>query len=350
LRPLWPSPQACDASRLFALDTRLLLRGDEEVREACRASEGGGMTSTDLELRERPQTVALSNEQLKFISGTEFVPPGLRGNLPAILACVATGRDLGIGDMAALKAIHIVDGKATFSAELMVQLVRRAGHSIVGEVSDGSATVTGVRADNGDTMKSTWTLAMAERAGLLKKQNWVKYPEAMLWARAVSQLCRMLFADCFAGGTYTPEELDGEVSAGEPRMATPIPAAPRGKRPSAAGSSQLADLPGSTFEDVFEAKEPHVGVTAQQKKKLNVLVGTLCEKGLVHTEHLYQAVASMRDTDPDIWIAGAIELSDDGELHYGPLRDSLSKEEASSLIDRLSRFEATTAAVHEETQ
>ncbi len=32
----------------------------------------------------------------------------------------------------------------------------------------------------------------------LSKRRHKKYPEAMLWARAVSQLCRMLFADCFA--------------------------------------------------------------------------------------------------------------------------------------------------------
>jgi hypothetical protein len=178
--------------------------------------------------------------------------------------------------------------------------------------------------------------------------------KAISKAHSVAYRTLLLQALCIPTDEPDPDqdshERNGKVSAGEPRMATPIPAAADGSRPSPAGSSQLADLPGSTFEDVFEAKEPHVGVTAQQKKKLNVLVGTLCEKGLVHTEHLYQAVASMRDTDPDIWIAGAIELSDDGELHYGPLRDSLSKEEASSLIDRLSRFEATTAAVHEETQ
>ena len=117
------------------------------------------MTSTDLATRPT-QAVALSNDQLKFIASTEFVPTGLRGNLPAIMACVATGRELGIGDMVALRSIHVIDGKATFSAELMVQLVRRHGHSIVGEVSDGAATVTGVRADNGDTMTCTWTMAI----------------------------------------------------------------------------------------------------------------------------------------------------------------------------------------------
>lgn len=182
-------------------------------------------TSTDLAVRdEKPAAAVLTNDQLAYIARTEFVPTGLRGNLPAILACVATGRALGLPDMTALRSIHIIDGKATFSAELMVQLVRRRGHSITGEVGEGKATVTGRRVDNGDTMTSTWTLAMAERAGLANKQNWKRYPEAMLWARAVSQLCRMLFADCFAGATYTTEELGAEQTdaAGIPAGDGPI--------------------------------------------------------------------------------------------------------------------------------
>jgi hypothetical protein len=165
----------------------------------------------DLVVRQT-QVAVLDNEQLKFIANTEFVPQGLRGNLPAILACVATGRALGIPDMTALRSIHVIDGKATFSAELMVMLSRQRGHSIQGSVTEGAATVVGKRADNGDTMEVTWTLAMADRAGLLNKSNWKKYPEAMLWARAVSQLCRELFADCFAGATYTTEELGAEYT------------------------------------------------------------------------------------------------------------------------------------------
>lgn len=178
--------------------------------------------STDIAVRE--QTV-LTNDQLSYLARTEFVQRELRGNMPAILACVATGRALGIDDMTALRSIYVIEGKATFSAELMVMLVRRRGHSITGEVTEGKATAIGTRADTGDSMTSTWTLAMAERAGLLNKQNWRKYPESMLWARAVSQLCRMLFADCFAGATYTTEELGEEHtdSAGEPMAVTADP-------------------------------------------------------------------------------------------------------------------------------
>lgn len=160
-----------------------------------------------------PTAAMLTNEQLRYIASTDFVPKALRGNLPAILACVATGRALGLPDMAALRSIHVVDGKATFSAELMVSLVRRRGHSITGSVGEGKATVVGRRGDNDDEITVTWTLDMAARAGLAGKDNWKKYPEAMLWARAVSQLCRMLFADVFAGATYTDDE--AELTADE---------------------------------------------------------------------------------------------------------------------------------------
>jgi len=147
----------------------------------------------------------------------------------------------------------------------------------------------------------------------------------------VSQLCRMLFADCFAGGTYTPEELDGDVSVGEPmasaEAALPdVTAAPEGEQPSPA--------------------EP-VSATAQQKKKLDVLVGQLRPEH-IHTEHLYQAIARMRDTDYDEWVAGAKDVSEDGDLHWAPLRDSLSKDEASHLIDRLSSLEAANSESQED--
>lgn len=150
---------------------------------------------------------------VRSISRTEFVPRSLRGNDAAILACVLTGRALGLDPMHALRAIHIVDGKPTLSAELMVTLARRAGHSIEGNFSPDSVTCTGKRGDNGNTMVVTWTTEMAARAGLSDKQNWKKYPEAMLWARAVSQLCRMLFADVLFGVSYTTEELDGDEVA-----------------------------------------------------------------------------------------------------------------------------------------
>lgn len=308
------------------------------------------MSGQEIAVRDYPAPTSLSNEQLQYIARTEFVPTGLRGNLPAILACVATGRALGLDDMTALRSIHVIEGKATFSAELMVQLVRRKGHSIQGEVSDGSATVTGKRADNGDTMSSTWTMAMANRAGLSGKGNWKKYPEAMLWARAVSQLCRMLFADCFAGATYTTEELGAESTdsygAGAAvevvQEATIVDDVPTLVEP---------DADARTSETVAVRPDPAVSpdtgyvgasgspsadrsvLTGPQAKKLNVLVGKL-RPDHITTDNLYRAVAAMRGATADE-VAAQVDGVDDNGSHWAPLRDSLNRDEGHSLIDRL---------------
>jgi hypothetical protein len=280
------------------------------------------------------QLTALSTDQLQFIANTEFVPRDLRGNLPAIMACVATGRALGIADITALRSIHIIDGRPTYSAELMVMLARRAGHSIQGEVEEGRAVVRGKRLDNGDEMTVTWTLAMAERAGLLGKQNWRKYPEAMLWARAVSQLCRELFADCFAGATYVPEEL--EESAGEPTAGHQHGAGSRDEPVSQDGiepASPADEIAAEVFGDDVAITSADDGkpATAAQLKKLNLMVGPM-EQDM--KRRVYATVASWRVKGTDALI---LELGGvyDGALHWPPLRDTLTKSEAHRLIDRL---------------
>lgn len=163
---------------------------------------------TDVERYTASKPIRLSPDELKFIQNSELVPKQYRGKPADIFACVLLGRQLGISDMHALRSIYVVDGKATIGAELMVTLIRQRGHSITAEYGDGQVTATGRRVDNGDEMSVTWTTAMAQRAGLLSKNNWKGYPEAMLWARAVSQLGRMLFADVLTGLVYTPDEAE----------------------------------------------------------------------------------------------------------------------------------------------
>lgn len=181
------------------------------------------MTSTDVALVHASQSpfVAerLSVEQIKYIQNTDLVPKNYRGNVAAIMACVLTGRALGLDDMASLRWIYVVDGRATLATECMVTLTRQKGHSITGKVTDKEATVTGRRVDNGDEMTVTWTIEMAQRAGLAGKQNWKHYPEAMLWSRAVSQLVRMLFSDVLLGLAYTADEM-GDVTVEVPGEGT----------------------------------------------------------------------------------------------------------------------------------
>lgn len=146
------------------------------------------------------------------LNSTEFVPRGIRNNPPAVLAAMLTGLELGIGPMQSLAHIHIVDGKPTQSAELMRALILKAGHRFtVRAKSNEAVTVYGERADTGDGLEVTWSMADARTAGLANKGVWKSYPRAMLTARATSELARDLFADVLGGVSYTPEELGAEV-------------------------------------------------------------------------------------------------------------------------------------------
>jgi hypothetical protein len=172
------------------------------------------------------------------VANTEFVPRGLRGNKPAVMACLLYGDAQGLHPSVALTEVHIVDGKPTMSATLMVGKIRMAGHRLKREEirnpENGEflgCVAHGTRGDDGETDSFTFTLAMAARAGLLTKHNWKAYPEAMCWARCVSQLARMLFPDVFLGqSAYTSEELgledttDDGVPEGDAEQ-KPLPAA-----------------------------------------------------------------------------------------------------------------------------
>lgn len=147
------------------------------------------------------------------IAQTPFVPKGLQGKPESVLAAMLTGNELGIGVMQALAKIHVIEGRPAISAELMRALVIRDGHELwIEELSNSRCTVVAQRAGSERQQRFTWTLDDAKSAQLSGKDNWRKYPRAMLLARATGEACRAVFPDLLAGMSYTSEELtDGGV-------------------------------------------------------------------------------------------------------------------------------------------
>lgn len=202
--------------------------------------------ATDLVPLDTPtgQALALVDPSLRLIeqiSNSTFVPTAYRGKPGELLAAILTGAELGVGPMSSIAKIHNVQGRSGLSSELARAIVLKAGHRIwVEESSSERVTVGGVRANDPDhPSRFTWTMDMARKAGLDKKENWRKYPAAMLLARATGDLCRAIFADCLAGIGYMAEELeDGDVEDGpveveveaSPDGVPPAPAVEDGKR------------------------------------------------------------------------------------------------------------------------
>lgn len=149
--------------------------------------------------------------QAEMLASSDLVPAAYKGKPANIVTATLYGREIGLGPVASLSHINVIQGKATLSAEGMVAVVRSRGHIITGKASSAGARVTGKRADNGNEMTFEFSEKDRQRAGLNSK-TWDQYPKSMYWARAVSQLCRQLFPDVLAGISYTAEEIGGDVN------------------------------------------------------------------------------------------------------------------------------------------
>jgi hypothetical protein len=145
------------------------------------------------------------------ICRTEMVPPHLRNRPDATLAVFMSGAELGLGPMQSTQSIDFFQGHPSISAELMRGMVMNVGHLLVLEVSNEQAKVTCRRKEWPSDQASVvfqWTMEDAKRAQLTGKDNWKKYPRAMLSARVTSEACRAVFPDVIVGLSYVPEELE----------------------------------------------------------------------------------------------------------------------------------------------
>jgi hypothetical protein len=121
------------------------------------------------------------------------------------------GYELGLPPMAAMRNIYVVKGKPCLSSNLMAALVLKAGHPRIQVVKldNNICTLRARRKGEGaeETTEFSYTMKDAELAGLGGSEAWKKHPRNMLYARAVGNICRLVFPDLFAG-LYTPEEMD----------------------------------------------------------------------------------------------------------------------------------------------
>jgi hypothetical protein len=138
--------------------------------------------------------------------------PDLQSEAQAYVKVVA-GRELGLGPLASVSGLNVIKGRVTFSANLLASMVKRHPRYDYRVVDHSERSCRIVFTEAGQEIGvSTFTVEDAKRAGL-GGQNWQKYPQAMLFARALTQGVRWYCPDVTAGApAYSPEEIaDGEV-------------------------------------------------------------------------------------------------------------------------------------------
>jgi hypothetical protein len=155
-----------------------------------------------------PQGFEAALALAKTLVDSGFLPRAITKPAQA-LAVILAGQELGLPPMQSLRQIHIVEGKPTLSAELMLsQFKKRGGRAKWLETTDAKA-VLWLRHPNGDEHTQTWSIEDAKRAGLVGKDNWRKYPADMIRARCASAGLRCIGE---ATGFYDPDEMGMDVA------------------------------------------------------------------------------------------------------------------------------------------
>jgi len=118
------------------------------------------------------------------------------------LLCQAEGRH----PAEAARDYHIISGKPSLKSEAMLARFQQAGgkvewHEYTHEVVSGTFTHP-----QGGSLKVSWTMQDATRAGLTGNPTWKKFPRQMLKARCISEAVRGIFPGVLSG-LYAPEEV-----------------------------------------------------------------------------------------------------------------------------------------------
>lgn len=176
------------------------------------------MTQTAIQKFEQPKLATpdasefgVMKETASMLVATGFLPAAIKTPEQA-MAIILTGRELGIGTMAALNTINVIQGKPTVSPQLMLALIERSGQlqDIQIEPHDGNAVRCTMLRKGRSPHTEIFGDAEATAMQLSGKDNYKKQKQTMFRWRAVAACARVVFPDVITG-LYTPDEMGADV-------------------------------------------------------------------------------------------------------------------------------------------
>lgn len=161
----------------------------------------------------------------------DLIPAHLQGKPAAVLATILAGAELGLGMMQSFRAIYIVKGKVGFYADFM--LAKAKGHprcARFDKIESNDAVATFETEEKGGTVtRQSFTIEDARKGGLTSNQKYQTQPAAMLRARCISALVKIVYPDSFFG-TYSMDEVQ-EIEAMEKELNPPPAPTPQNAMP-----------------------------------------------------------------------------------------------------------------------
>ena len=251
-----------------------------------------------------------------LIAKSALVPKDYAGKPDNVLVAMQMGAELGLGPLAALQNIAVINGRPAVWGDAMLAICR--GHAdfvSIEETQDkGTETATCKVQRRGQPVTvQTFSVDDAKRAGLWGKQGpWTNYPRRMLQLRARGFALRDAFADALRGiaqaeeALDTPTQIDATVTASAPlrgmeALRTKVEAHPAAPAETTADVDPEPTAPAAPRKGKkpAAAKEPPT-ITASNDLPADAPDGSL------HIHHelgiVYKRFAGnwMREDDPDV--------------------------------------------------
>jgi hypothetical protein len=144
------------------------------------------------------------------------------------LALMLLAQAEGLHPAIAARDYHLIDGRPALKADAMLaRFMASSGRVEWHELTDAKVSAT-FSHPAGGSLKIEWSIEMAQRAGLATRDNWKKYPRAMLRSRVVSEGIRSVCPGVITGVYTVDEVMDmGMAPAPEadPTVVAEVPAA-----------------------------------------------------------------------------------------------------------------------------
>jgi len=172
--------------------------------------------SKELATQEKQDLVVPQNEmqQLQLLIDSKVLPSNVK-TIEQAFAIAQFGKDLGMKPMQAFHQIYSIQGRLALSSKGLGALLWANGiqyktiqdfEKITKEdgKSDFVTTIEFYRSKITDKASFYWSDAV--RSGWTTKDNWVKMPKFMMWARCLSMGAQRIAPDKILG-LYTVEEM-----------------------------------------------------------------------------------------------------------------------------------------------
>jgi hypothetical protein len=178
-----------------------------------------------------PETLTEMREFALMVSKANIIPYALKDQPSDVLIVLLTGHQHGLSPIQSLSSIHVIEGRAAMSADLLQAICLRetsvCEYFDIIETSNEVATYEAKRKGR-QPIRMSFTIADAKAAGVFeltakgkKRLNWYHNPADMLRARCKSKLARAMFPDLVLG-LYTPDELEDIRAAEVVVTASPV--------------------------------------------------------------------------------------------------------------------------------